>query len=144
MCRGWLPPRGGGHTPGVLRVGGWWLWASGGRGADPRDIFEVQGTREVPRGGCSVSILGGFQEQTEDSPEQPGLTSWVTALSRRLEQRHPEVPSNLNFPMILRHSQTVPSSAEPFQSIQSVREEKSAYHSRQQFPDFFADQIPCW
>lgn len=44
-----MAPGGCGHTPGMLRVDRWRLWASSGRGADPRDIFVVWGTKEVPR-----------------------------------------------------------------------------------------------
>lgn len=34
----------------------------------------VQHWNRLLRGGCAVSVSGGFQDETESSPEQPGLT----------------------------------------------------------------------
>lgn len=46
-------------------------------------------------GGSWTSILESFQNQVEQSPEQPGLDQL------ELHWRSPEVPSSLNYPMIL-------------------------------------------
>jgi len=48
--------------------------------------------------GCSVSILGGFEDATGSIPEQPGLT-WPDCV--RLDKRAPEDSSRPNYPMIL-------------------------------------------
>lgn len=36
---------------------------------------DSQELEQIPQRGCVVSILGGFQDSTRKSPEQPGPTS---------------------------------------------------------------------
>lgn len=60
---------GGGHTPGMLRVGRWRLWAN--RGADPRDIFEVWGMREVPREVSASPSLYVFRSKLKTAQSNP-------------------------------------------------------------------------
>lgn len=40
----------------------------------------VQTINHEADGTCAGSILGGFQDQAEKSPEQPGVTSLLTLL----------------------------------------------------------------
>lgn len=68
--KSWWPPNR--RTAVVLSVGRCWLPPG------CREILEVWGMG--PKGGCTVSILGDFQEEAEYSPEQPVLSSWLTLL----------------------------------------------------------------
>lgn len=61
-----------------------------------------QAVEQVARRVCAVSVLGDFQDLTSQSLEKVSLNfSTELALSRRLGHRHPKVPSNLNYSVIL-------------------------------------------